>query len=627
MDKKKITVIGAGTMGAGIAQRASQSGFEVSLLDTKDEFIEKGFVEIKKTLEKGVKLKKVTDEQITQIIENIHGTTEPKKAVDGTSLVIEAIFEDVKVKSDLFSQMDKLCESEVVLASNTSSLSITELAKSTKREDRFGGLHFFYPSAINRLVEVIAGDKTSSETVDLLMKISRSMGKTPIFVKDSPGFAVNRFFVPWLNEACKILEEDVTNIPTIDEAVMDAFKIGMGPFKLMNVTGIPIAYHSQDSLYKGLGKFYKPSERLKNQFESKEQWDLSGEVQSNKIKVVKDRILGVVFGVSCQLVEEEVASREDTDRGATMGLRWAAGPFAMMNEVGIEKSHKMVSAISKKSKKTFKVPVILKKQAKLKEPWDLRTVRISKENNIGIITMNRPEALNALNSKVLSDLKGAICELEQDNEISVVIITGEGKAFVAGADIKEMLKKSPMEAREFTYLGQHVFKRIENMSKPVIAAVNGVALGGGAELALACDIILASKKARFGFPEVGLGIHPGFGGTQRLPRLIGKAKAKQLIFTADIFTARQAEHMGLVNRVVPQDILLQEAKAMAGKIAKQAPIAVRQAKSAVNKGYEMDLNTGLDYEAESVSITFSTKDSKEGMKAFTERRKPKFQGK
>ena len=157
--------------------------------------------------------------------------------------------------------------------------------------------------------------------------------------------------------------------------------------------------------------------------------------------------------------------------------------------------------------------------------------------------------------------------------------------------------------------------------------LKGVALGGGCELALACDIIIASKKARLGFPEVGLGIHPGFGGTQRLPRLIGKSRAKQLIFTADILNAQQAERMGLVNRVVPPELLIEKAKDIAKKIARQAPIAIRQAKSAINKGSEMDLNTGLDFEVESVSMTFSTKDKDEGMKAFIERRKPKFQGK
>ena len=273
------------------------------------------------------------------------------------------------------------------------------------------------------------------------------------------------------------------------------------------------------------------------------------------------------------------------------------------------------------------MPEILKKLAEANVPWDLKTLRMTREGKTAIITFTRPEAMNALNSKVLSDLKVAIEDLEKDDGIYAVIITGEGKAFVAGADIKEMMVKDPISAREFTFLGQSVLRNIENLSKPVIAAVNGVALGGGCELALACDMILASEKARLGFPEVGLGIHPGFGGTQRLPRLIGKARAKELIFTTDILDAREAERIGLVNRVVAPDQLMKEAHGVAKKIASKAPIAVRLAKSAINKGCEMDLETGLAYEVESVSMTFATKDSKEGMKAFTERRKPEFEGK
>jgi enoyl-CoA hydratase/3-hydroxyacyl-CoA dehydrogenase len=627
MDKAKITVIGAGTMGAGIAQRASQSGLAVSMVDMKDEFLEKGFASIEKTLKKGIELGKVTDKQSKRIIENIQGTTNLELAVIDTNLVIEAIFEDMDVKKDLFWKLDGLCDEDVIFASNTSSLSITELAKSTKRQEKFAGLHFFYPAAINRLVEVIAGEKTSQETMDLLRDISRGLGKIPIKVKDAPGFAVNRFFVPWLNEACRMLEDGTANIPTIDKAAKEAFGIGMGPFELMNVTGIPIAYHSQDSLHKGLGEFYKPSEKLKAQFESGEGWDLNGDVDEKANESVRERFYGVVFGVACQLVEKGVASKEDTDRGATVGLRWISGPFNMMNEVGIQKAFDMVNTLAEKSKGTFKVPDLLRKQAESKNPWDLRTVRLSKENKIALITMDRPEALNALNSKVLSDLKEVIKQVQKDDGVAAVIITGEGRGFVAGADIREMLEKNPLEAREFTQLGQAVFRDIENMNKPVIAAVNGVALGGGCELALACDIILASENARLGFPEVGLGIHPGFGGTQRLPRLIGKARAKEMIFTADILNAEEAERIGLVNKVVPLDKLLEEARGTAKKIARQAPFAIRLAKSAINKGCEMDLDTGLAYEVECASMAFSTKDSKEGMKAFTERRKPKFEGK
>jgi len=627
MEKKKITVIGAGTMGAGIAQRASQSGFEVFLVDIKDEFLKRGFASIEKTLKKGIELGKVTEEQKKHIIENIHGTTNLEETAQDAIIVIEAIFEDMKVKKELFEKLDGLCLKSTILASNTSSLSITELAKATNREDRFGGLHFFYPAAINRLVEVIAGEKTSKETIDRLMEISRALGKTPIRVKDAPGFAVNRFFVPWLNEACRMLGEKVANIPTIDKAAKEAFNIGMGPFELMNTTGIPIAFHSQESLHKGLGDFYKPSNILKSQFESSENWDMSEEVDENVIETVKERFYGVIFGVACQLVEEEVASKEDTDRGAAIGLRWSAGPFAMMNHVGIEKTYDLVSSLAEKSKGTFHVPEILRKQAESKKSWDLKTVRLTIEDRIAIITMDRPEALNALNSKVLSDLNEIIFQVEKDESVSAVIITGEGKAFVAGADIREMLGKNPIEAREFTQLGQAVFRKIENITKPVIAAVNGIALGGGCELALACDIIIASENAKLGFPEVGLGIHPGFGGTQRLPRLVGRARAKEMIFTADILDAKEAEKIGLVNKVVSPDNLLEEARYMANKIAGQAPFAVRLAKSAINKGTDMDLDTGLAYEVESVSMAFSTKDSKEGLKAFTEKRKPKFQGK
>ena len=276
---------------------------------------------------------------------------------------------------------------------------------------------------------------------------------------------------------------------------------------------------------------------------------------------------------------------------------------------------------------TFKVPEILCNQAALGTNWDLSSVSVKKDGMVAVIRINRPEAMNALNSKVLSDLARAVMEVEEDDEIRAVIVTGEGTAFVAGADIREMLTKTPLEARKFTQLGQSVFKRIENLSKPVIAAVNGFALGGGAELALACDFIIASTKAKFGLPEVGLGIHPGFGGTQRLPRTIGKAKAKELIYTGKIIDAAEAERIGLVNRVVGHTELFSEAKKVAKIIAAKGPIAVALAKSTINKGFETDLNTALAYETESVSLTFSTEDKNEGMSAFVEKRKPEFKGK
>jgi enoyl-CoA hydratase len=258
---------------------------------------------------------------------------------------------------------------------------------------------------------------------------------------------------------------------------------------------------------------------------------------------------------------------------------------------------------------------------------ELKNVVVKKENNIAVLSINRPDALNALNYDTLTDIKTAFKSLSEDEEVAVVIITGAGeKAFVAGADIKEMRDMTPLEARQFMLYGQSVFNMIDSLPKPTIAAVNGFALGGGTELALSCDMILASEKARFGLPEVTLGIHPGFGGTQRLPRLIGAAKAKELIFTGKMIGAAEAEKVGLVNKVVAPDKLHEEAKALAEDILKNGQVAIRLVKSAINAGLDTTLEKGLAYEAETQGLAFSTEDKNEGLSAFMEKRKPKFKG-
>jgi enoyl-CoA hydratase len=240
--------------------------------------------------------------------------------------------------------------------------------------------------------------------------------------------------------------------------------------------------------------------------------------------------------------------------------------------------------------------------------------------------MNRPAAMNALNDKVLRELKEAVAQVRDDPSVRVVIITGEGPAFVAGADIRAMMTKNLIEIRAFTRFGQGVMNDIERLEKPVIAAINGFALGGGFELALACDIRLASTEARMGFPEVGLGIFPGFGGTQRLPRLIGKGRACELILTGDQIGAEEAARIGLVNRVVSPQQLMAEAQQLAKRIARQGPIAVARAKTAINQALQTDLDAGLAFELEAVTLTFGTEDQKEGMTAFLERRRPEFKG-
>ncbi len=251
-------------------------------------------------------------------------------------------------------------------------------------------------------------------------------------------------------------------------------------------------------------------------------------------------------------------------------------------------------------------------------------VILKKENNIGILSINRPDELNSLNSAVLSELDMIINQISLDDEIHVLIITGEGRAFVAGADIGEMKNKNSIEAREFAQKGLSVFRKIELMEKPVIAAVNGFALGGGCELAMCCDIRIASDKAKFGQPEVGLGITPGFGGTQRLARLVGLGNAKQLIFTGDIIKADEALRIGLVNNVVPSSELLDTAIKLAEKIASKGQLAIRFAKTAINRGIETDLETGMVIERGLFSLCFATEDQKEAMSAFLEKREVNY---
>jgi len=255
-------------------------------------------------------------------------------------------------------------------------------------------------------------------------------------------------------------------------------------------------------------------------------------------------------------------------------------------------------------------------------------ILFGKENGIGIVTINRPKVLNALNAATILELDRLFDEIARDDSIHVVIVTGSGeKAFVAGADIAEMASMSAIEGRNWGKLAQAVFNKLENLPQPVIAAVNGFALGGGCELAMACDIRIASEKAKFGQPEVSLGITPGFAGTQRLPRLVGKGRAKELLFSGGMIDAAEAHRIGLANKVVTPEELIAAARDMAGIIMSRGPVAVRLCKAAVNEGLDMDLESGVAYEAEVFGLCFATADQKEGMSAFLEKRKANFVGK
>ena len=248
-------------------------------------------------------------------------------------------------------------------------------------------------------------------------------------------------------------------------------------------------------------------------------------------------------------------------------------------------------------------------------------VEVTKQGHVGIVTMNRPEALNALSSAVFADLTAALDQVEQDDDVYVVIITGAGRAFVAGADIGEMANMNVDEGLAFSELGNSLLMRVDMFPKPTIAAVNGFALGGGCELSLACDIRIASEKAKFGQPEVGLGIIPGFGGTQRMARIIGTGAAMELIYTAETIDAKRAEAIGMVNHVVAPDELMDFALNLANKIAANAQVAIRTSKMAIRRGIDCDISTAVTYEALAFATCFGTEDQKDAMKAFVEKRK------
>ena len=261
-------------------------------------------------------------------------------------------------------------------------------------------------------------------------------------------------------------------------------------------------------------------------------------------------------------------------------------------------------------------------------PTTFENIVYEKRNPIAYITLNRPKVLNALNRATMGELRTAFEDARDDSAVRVVILTGSGeKAFVAGADINELNQLSPVEAKDYTHRGQAVFDLIENLGKPTIACINGFALGGGCELAMSCTMRLASENARLGQPEVKLGIIPGYGGTQRLPRLVGKGMAMQLNLTGEMISAQEALRIGLVNDVTAAAELIPRAEALAQKIAANAPLAIKYCMEAVNKGMEMTLAEGLFLEATLFAVSCATEDKKEGTSAFLEKRAPNFQGK
>ena len=397
-----VAIIGAGNMGSGIAQKSAQEQFNVQMVDREEKWVNRGQKIISDFLEEAIQRRIFKPEQVESIKSKITGVIGTENVSPDTDLVIEAVFEDFEIKKAVFETLDKVCNKETILASNTSSLSVNELAKATGRPDRFVGLHFFFHPAKNRLIEIIPAETTSADSLAAVEQYCKTMGKVVIVCKDRPGFVVNRFFVPWLNEACHLLDEGVASIAQIDTVAEKAFNIGMGPFALMNLTGPAIALHATNYLSEQLKcPRYSGAKSLREMIDDSGMWEIGTDIECDNetSKIISERLLGQVFAVSAQIVEEEICSIEDVDRGAKVGLRWAEGPFEIANKIGIEESKRMAEKYAELA--GFKLPQWMKEK---KDNFEFNYIDIEINNKIAKIKLNRPEAMNALNESVVEQL-------------------------------------------------------------------------------------------------------------------------------------------------------------------------------------------------------------------------------
>ncbi|MEE9163134.1 MAG: 3-hydroxyacyl-CoA dehydrogenase/enoyl-CoA hydratase family protein [Candidatus Neomarinimicrobiota bacterium] len=545
-----VGIVGAGTMGSALSQKFALVGMNVILTDHEQSHLNRGLQAIRQSLKEGVRRNLFSSGEVDMALERISPTTD-LEALTGCELIIEAVYEDREVKGDLLGRLATLTGPETMIATNTSSFTVRDLATNVEHPERFLGLHFFYHAAKNRLVEIIPGPATDRKVFEEALWTMRVSGKDPIVCNDSPGFVVNRFFVPWMNEATRLLAEQVASPGEIDAVARGLFKCGMGPFALMNATGIAIAFHASTALGEAFGSFYRPSNSLQDQALKDEDWIIGapGHISDDTRSGIASRLIGAVLLPAGQLLDEQVCTADEIHTGARIGLRWGVTPVDLVQTRGIELAVGDTATIAKLHKMTSPTALSAEKV------WRLNVVRTHTSGDTGVITINRPYALNALNPATVDELAGAFTAMERDDSLQRIILTGSGKAFVAGADIPFFLSHmsggnlAPIST--FSRTGQTLFTQIDESNKTVIAVVNGMALGGGLELALTADIIVAVPSSTFAFPETGIGIYPGLGGTQRTADRIGQPLTKYLIYTGQTLTAEEALEIGLIDLVVP----------------------------------------------------------------------------
>jgi enoyl-CoA hydratase / 3-hydroxyacyl-CoA dehydrogenase len=661
----KAAVVGAGTMGGEIAQAIAASEIPVVLKDIDQKFVDQG-VEKAREVTKGQLDRLVAKEKLSQeradarldeIIGLIEGTTSYDSFGD-VDFVIEAAPERMEIKQDVFAELDEVTPGHAILASNTSSLSISEMGEATLRPDRVVGFHFFYPASVMPLVEVIEGDETDPEVTQAAYNFAQAIRKQPITCVEVPGFVVNRILNSAVGEIWRAQEEQGLSIRKIDEAVTGANVAPMGPFFLGDLLGLDTITHVAEHLRESYGDSFYVHEGMRKlvadghlgaksggdglykdgepQIEGDADPDGEALAELMKLKALVE---------ACLVLEEGVCTVRDIDLGMMAGAgmdprRGIFPPFMGADVAGLDEVLEKLERAHADHGERFAPPRTLKRllaQGRLgaksgqgfyaypqaDEGEQTETVKLETRGDVAIAWLANPP-MNAISPQVIEDLGTVWERVTVSDEIGALVVASSiPVVFSAGADIKAFTQMDESGGRELIDSGHALLRAMGRSRVSTIAAVNSLAFGGGCELAMACNFRIAAESAVFGQPEIKLGIIPGFGGTQRLPRLVGNEKALEMNLIGDAVSANEAAAYGLANRVVPDHELFDTALAWARKLAGQAPLAVEQVKLASD---DPDLDQGIEQEKAGFAAAFQSEDAKEGISAFLGKRAPKWSG-
>lgn len=663
----KAAVVGAGTMGGQIAQTIAAAGIPVVLKDIGEELVQAGIEEARKVSEgqiaRLVKKGRLTEQeaaaQVQEIVDRIHGTTGYEGFGD-VDLVVEAVPERMDIKQQVFAELDALTPGHAILASNTSSLSISEMAEATLRPEKVVGFHYFYPASLMPLIEVIEGDDTSSETLAAAVSFAQAIRKQPIVCAEVPGFVVNRILTAGMSEIWQAQEQGGLSIKAIDEGVGAAGVVPMGPYFLINLLGLDTVLHVAEHLAEAYGeeRFYVPAcmRELVSQrrlgaktggdgfYSPQGEPNVAGDGDPD-VQALVEMLSLKTLSEACLVLEEGVATHRDIDFGMMAGAgldprRGLMPPFMKADAEGLDVVLERMEQAQERYGERFAPPRILRRMvaqgrlgakagqgfyayAQPDAAQAAETVKIeSREDGIAIAWLANGQ-MNSISPQVVKDLRAVWEQVRAADVGALVLASSNPFLFCAGADIKAFTQMDEQGGAELLENMHGLLREMESSPVATIAAVNGLAYGGGCEIAMACDFRIAARSALFGQPEVKLGIIPGFGGTQRLPRLVGEAQALEMNLTGEPVLAQEAYDLGLVTRVVDDHELLDTALMWARKLAGQAPLAVQQIKSVSAAG---DLDQGIAAEKQGFGAVFASKDAKEGISAFLGKRQARFSG-